>query len=173
MATSDVKLPEIHAFPPMYTLQPVPETRAKQCELWTSLLLDYCKAQRQWALSVDDAVFANKGINRKMAAGDVQVVLGELVKGGHAEWVKGSKTKCWVFWRTINEWATDIYTYANEEGHIGTVCTVYELSADGVQGKPWAGMPEEMVKAVLTGLEKQGKAEVIEMGDDGDGVKFL
>eukprot|EP01064_Diplonema_japonicum_P026570 TRINITY_DN38031_c0_g1_i1.p1 TRINITY_DN38031_c0_g1~~TRINITY_DN38031_c0_g1_i1.p1 ORF type:complete len:173 (+),score=31.88 TRINITY_DN38031_c0_g1_i1:42-560(+) len=165
--------PEMRAFPPLYSLQPVADTKAKQCELWAGIILEKCQGKKQWAVEVEDEVFENKEIKRKMSAADAQVVLEQLVSDGKAVWIKGSKTKCWVLWRPLDDWASDIYTLADEEGHIGSVCTIYELSEDSAKGRSWEGMPEEMIKVIIACLQKQGKAELIEMDEDGDGVKFL
>lgn len=53
--------------------------------------------------------------------------------------------------------------------------TIYELRAsDAVGGQEWAGMDEGMLRRVLEGLVRKGRAQVFEgQGGDGGGVKFF
>jgi ESCRT-II complex subunit VPS25 len=72
MAASDKSFvfPEFWSYPPYFTLQPIPETRQKQKELWSSLILSYCRHHKIFQINVDDAAqqqsppFANPAIKR-------------------------------------------------------------------------------------------------------------
>jgi hypothetical protein len=46
---------------------------------------------------------------------------------GHGEWEDDTKTRCRILWRKPEQLAADIYTWAEANGYINSVCTVYEL----------------------------------------------
>lgn len=66
-----------------------------------------------------------------------------------------------------------IYGWVDGTGQKGSVLTIYELrEGEGVGGREWVGMEEEMLKKVLGVLVKKGKAQVFGEGE-GEGVKFF
>lgn len=50
-----------------------------------------------------------------------------LLHSGHGEWDDGTKTRCRILWRKPEQLAVDIYAWAEANGYINSVCTVYEL----------------------------------------------
>ena len=94
--------------------------------------------------------------------------------GKRAEWVdQKTKGKCWVWWRTPDEWADVVYNWVEGTGQKGSVLTVYELSqGDGVKGSDLYELDAEVVNKCLNVLVKRGKAQVFGEGE-GKGVKFF
>jgi ESCRT-II complex subunit VPS25 len=101
-----------------------------------------------------------------------------MAQASRVEWIPaGSKSErsasCWVYWRTLAEWADLIYGWVDETGQKGSVLTVYELrEGEAVASREWVGMEEEMLKKVLGVLVKKGRAQVFGQ-DEGSGVKFF
>lgn len=50
---------------------------------------------------------------------------------GHGEWEDSSETRCRILWRKPEQLASDIYDWAEANGYINSVCTVYELHSGG------------------------------------------
>ena len=50
---------------------------------------------------------------------------------GHGEWEDDSKTRCRILRRKPEQLASDIYDWAETNGYINSVCTVYELHSGG------------------------------------------
>lgn len=48
-------------------------------------------------------------------------------RSGHGEWEDDMKTRCRIMWRKPEQLASDIYAWAEVNGYINSVCTVYEL----------------------------------------------
>jgi len=47
---------------------------------------------------------------------------------GHGEWEDPDvRTRCRILWRKPEQLASDIYDWAEANGYINSVCTVYEL----------------------------------------------
>ena len=186
--SSAFSFPTYTTFPPFYTLQPNLTTRARQLTLWSQLILAYAAHNRLYRLSISSpppALFANPSIHRALSEPDIRAVLDYMAQpanGARVEWISsgsGSASRgersasCWVFWRSLAEWADMIYGWVDETGQKGSVLTVYELrEGEAVGVKEWVGMEEEMLRKVLGVLVKKGRAQVFGL-DEEAGVKFF
>lgn len=98
----------------------------------------------------------------------------DFVQAGHGEWHDENKTACRILWRKPEELAADIYQWAQFQGHVGSVVTVYELhSGEDNAGESFQGVDEELLRRALKILEDQGKCVVFQ-GETSleDGIKF-
>uniref|UniRef100_A0A453F5N1 Vacuolar protein-sorting-associated protein 25 n=1 Tax=Aegilops tauschii subsp. strangulata TaxID=200361 RepID=A0A453F5N1_AEGTS len=79
--TVDFKLPHFFNYPPYFTLQPVRETREKQVQLWKELILDYCRSQKMYIISLEEdfPLFSNPKIERSLSYEAKEVFLAALV----------------------------------------------------------------------------------------------
>eukprot|EP00594_Rhizosolenia_setigera_P018649 CAMPEP_0178958148 /NCGR_PEP_ID=MMETSP0789-20121207/11417_1 /TAXON_ID=3005 /ORGANISM="Rhizosolenia setigera, Strain CCMP 1694" /LENGTH=104 /DNA_ID=CAMNT_0020640693 /DNA_START=210 /DNA_END=524 /DNA_ORIENTATION=- len=104
--------------------------------------------------------------------------MNDFVKSGHGEWEDpedGGRTRCRIIWRKPSELASDIYMWAEKNGFIGSIATLYELhSGEDVNGMSFQGADEELIRRALSILEDQGKCAVFQ-GDTSseDGIKFF
>ena len=179
-----VSFPAYASFPPFYTLQPNLTTRARQLELWSSLITAYCAHHRLFKLSLSSPpadLFSNSSIKRSLKANDVRTVLDHMsqpANGPLVEWVaplaRGEQTNtCFVYWRSLGEWADAIYDWVDETGQKGAVLTVYEIrEGEAVQNKEWKDVDEVLLRKILNVLVKRGKAQIIGQ-EENAGVKFF
>lgn len=58
----------------------------------------------------------------------VLIILEELGKSGNASPLDKNKQRWLVYWHTLEEWGDIIYNWAQENGFIGSVCTLFELT---------------------------------------------
>lgn len=78
-----------------------------------------------------------------------------------------------IYWHTLEEWASAIYSYVTNRGLQGSVLTLYELSqGEEVQNEEFYEMQHEVLVKALQVLEKDRKCELI-LSDDVQGVKFF
>lgn len=138
--------PPIHSFPPFYTLQPNPQSRAQQLVQWRKLILDYCRQHRIFTLAVsgqDDthkALFGNTQIQRSLTPESIRQVLADLVAHKQAQWqdlpasastsaaAAGlGATKVTVYWKSPQEWADTIYEWVTSTGQNKSIMTMFEL----------------------------------------------
>lgn len=136
--------PPIHSFPPFYTLQPNPQSRAQQLAQWRKLILDYCRQHRIFTLSVasqdetHSALFGNSQIQRSLSGEAVRQVLADLVAHKQAQWQDVSPsasttaaalgaTKATIYWKTPQEWADTIYQWVTNTGQNKSIMTMFEL----------------------------------------------
>ena len=171
------QMPEFYSFPPFFTLQPVLSSRQKQLALWRELILRYHTEHRLAQLVVHDCpLWKNDALPRQLSLADVRAVMDDFVAHGHGEWQdESTKTVCRILWRKPDQLAADIYAWAQQNGLINAVCTVYELhSGEDVHGMSFQGVDEELLRRALGILEQQGKCAIFK-GDtsEEDGIKFF
>jgi ESCRT-II complex subunit VPS25 len=174
----------IKKYPPFYTLQPNLTTRARQLELWSSIITSFCAQQRIFRLSLSSPpaeLFGNASIKRSLKPADVRTVLEYMSKpenGPRVEWIPSTtrgeqSSTCYVYWKTPAEWADAIYGWVEDTGQKGAVLTVYELrEGDAVQGRDWKDIDEALLRKVLAVLVKRGKAQIFGQ-EESAGVKFF
>lgn len=176
-AAAAFEYPEYYSFPPFFTLQPIGDTKRKQLGLWRDLILRYHTALKIKTLVVHDCeLWRNDEIDRGLERDEIAAVLDDFVNSGHGEWVdKKLKTSLKVFWKAPSDLAADIYAWAERNGLVGQVCTLYELSAgEDIEGASFEGADEDVIRRALKILEDQGKCAVFKgETSDEDGVKFF
>lgn len=177
MSDVDIEWPWQYSFPPFFTLQPHPETRAKQVTAWKNLILTYCQKTKTYVIDVREAsqfqLFNNSTINRKLEHNVIVSILTELEKHGNAAPLDKAKNRWEIYWHTLEEWASTIYEYISNRGMQNTVVTLYELGqGEDAQGEEFYGIQQDVLVKVLRVLERERKCEVI-LDDDVQGVKFF
>lgn len=177
MENNEFEWPWQYNFPPFFTLQPNSNTKTKQIDAWKTLILDYHKAQKKYLLDITEAqsspLFSNKAIERKLNLDMVYLLLDELQKQGNVEWLDKQRQRCYVFWRTPEEWGKMIHKWAANNGLTNSVCTLYEITnGDDVTNEEFHGIDQGLLKKALGTLENEGLAELI-LDEDNEGVKFF
>ncbi|GBF97436.1 hypothetical protein Rsub_09602 [Raphidocelis subcapitata] len=177
MAAAAWEWPFFYTYPPYFTVQPVQETWEKQCGLWCSLILAYCRHHKVYVLRPTDEtpLFHNKDIGRKLSPEAISRMLEVLVSKGSALWLDPQKQSCLVLWRKIEEWAQVVAGWASTYGVSDAVMLVEELSSgDDVRGTELQGLHREVLLRALKLLETQGKVRLFRGATpEEEGVKFL
>lgn len=166
-----------YSFPPFFTLQPNLDTRQKQLDAWSSLVLSFHRHYHLYSLDVAEIqiseLFQNKAISRKLNLDAIYLVLEELRKKGHIEWKDKQRRSCLLMWRTPEEWGKHIYKWACDNGMSNSVCTLFELAnGDDTIGQDFHGLDLEILSKALKTLEIDRKAELMSF-DGSEGVKFF
>ncbi|KAL7296484.1 hypothetical protein TKK_0009925 [Trichogramma kaykai] len=174
---TEIDWPWQYSFPPFFTLQPHAETKVKQIEAWKHLVINYFHNTNQFILDVREVhngpLFYNSAIDRKLSPEIVLIILEELAKSGHAIPLDKIKQRWIVSWHTLEEWSDIIYSWAQSNGFIGSVCTFYELrEGDNTTDQEFYGIDNDLLVRALKILENSNRAELI-IFDDNEGVKFF
>ncbi|XP_011152615.1 vacuolar protein-sorting-associated protein 25 [Harpegnathos saltator] len=174
---AEIDWPWQYSFPPFFTLQPHADTRSKQIAAWRSLVLEYYRTTKQAVIDVREVdtnpVFNNTAINRKLPSETILLILEELRKSGNATPLDKTKQRWLVYWHTLEEWGDIMYNWAQENGFIGSVCTLFELTqGEDTSEQEFHGLDTEVLIRSLRTLEAAKKAELI-LFDDNQGVKFF
>ncbi|CAO2819687.1 unnamed protein product [Amaranthus hypochondriacus] len=172
----DFKLPNFFNYPPYFTLQPVKDTREKQIQLWKELILEFCRSQKIFVISLEEdfPLFLNSTIERSLSHEAREAFLSALVAEGRAEWMDKGHKKCLVLWHRIQDWADIILNFVKDNGLEDSVMTVEELRS-GVEsrGTELHGIDRSVLMRALKVLENKGKLAIFKgTSTDDDGVKF-
>uniref|UniRef100_A0A1I7WIR7 Vacuolar protein-sorting-associated protein 25 n=1 Tax=Heterorhabditis bacteriophora TaxID=37862 RepID=A0A1I7WIR7_HETBA len=179
------KWPWQYDFPPFFTLQQTLVTKEKQLEAWSQLVIDYAQHNKIYTLDVAETSFkkncfqvspisySNKIIGRLSLEG-IRAVFDYLEQKRHLEWLDASKSRCHIYWRRPDEWATLIYEWAVSNGLLNTPCTLYEITnGDDTVQESFYGLEKDVLLKALRSLEVQRRAQLMNIGTDIEGVKFL
>mmetsp|Transcript_17891 Transcript_17891/g.42004 ORF Transcript_17891/g.42004 Transcript_17891/m.42004 type:complete len:188 (-) Transcript_17891:243-806(-) len=179
----DFQFPPFYNLPPFFTLQPNATVRAKQMELWTQFVCDYCRFHRVFMLDISEAsaIFKNAEIQRQLAGDARKALAKHLVETGAAAWAdddgnggKPRSERLLIFWRSPSAWADQLLNWAQEMGLIGSVETVQSLiDGEAAEGREFFGAPRELIMVALQELSRRGRATIFRGGSGSEGVKFL
>ena len=158
---TEFQLPTFYNFPPYFTLQPNEETQQRQLELWRELVLRYCQSKRIFCVDLQsDAfpLFSNTKIQRSLNMKFKLALFDRMASHGYAGWQDSSKRTALVFWRSLDDWADAIYTWAKQSARDDAVMTLDEL-ATGVEtrGQVFHQMDSSVLERALGVLEQRGK----------------
>ena len=178
--TDTFQFPQIHNWPPFFTLQTTTSSRQAQLEKWSRLIQRYCRHHKIFELSVvdyqDRDLFKNEQLKKKLYADDIRKVIEFMVSPDgqqRAEWVTSNKASAWIYWRRPEEWANSIAAWVDDTGQKGSVLTLYEIvEGEASEGQEFHGMDMTVLRKGLAVLTKQSKAQVFG-ADDQQGVKFF
>lgn len=153
------------------------ETKSRQITLWRNLVLEYYKSTKQSTLDVGESLnsplFNNAAIDRKLSQEGIVLILEDLAKTGNAAPLDKLKNRWEIYWHTLEEWASILYDWAQENGQVNTVLTLFELvSGEDTTNMEFYGLDTNVLIKALRKLESENKCELI-MFDDNQGVKFF
>jgi len=154
-------------------------TRKKQLQMWTDLVLDYSRATKKFEFDLLEAskseLFYNPKINRRLPPDAIRTVFEELINQGNGEWQDKEKNRLAICWRKPEEWANLIFKWVSESGKLNTVMTLYEIQhGEDTEDQEFHGLETRNLLKYLKVLEKQGKAQIFSGNTDSNlGVKFF
>lgn len=171
--------PEYYSFPPLFTLQPVEETRAKQLGMWAELVLSFQRHHNLSSIKVAEASrrapFTNDAISRSLGEDGVRAVLDELERRGNGRWRGGKRDEFLTSLLSFGELADALLSWARDSGKEGSICTLFELtSGDETEGELFHGVDSAVMLEALRVLEARGPVVLVHgSSEDETGVKFL
>ncbi|PWN22540.1 ESCRT-II complex, vps25 subunit [Microstroma glucosiphilum] len=197
-----VAYPPLYSFPPFFTLQANATTLSIQLAQWTSLALNWCAHYRVFFLDVDIAMddvgssgatakpiqslWSNPAISRRLDAVGRRRVIETMIEEGKAAWEPKPPSKpkpgtlppnrALIYWRTPEEWGQKIHQWVISTGQNRSIMTFFELTeGDLVEDQDFYQLPPVLLRRALETLVKQGKAQIFEGTERGqglEGVKF-
>jgi hypothetical protein len=89
----------------------------------------------------------------------IKEIAQELVDKKQAEWLSKSKEKLRVYWRTIDNWAEEIYKWAMEISPLEPIL-IFEIRESN---KEFSNLPNEDIVKIFKILEKDRRGKIIEL----------
>ena len=161
------------AFPPLYTLQPVAETRAQQLKIWVELVHAWARREATYTFApAACGAFRSASAGRALDAAGVDAVVAALVADGRAERLGAGDV--FLYAARPADVAAALHAWAAATRKLGGVFTVLELREGDDATSPVHGADPRLVARALAVLEDEDKAEVFHGATSADaGVKFF
>ncbi len=135
---------------------------------WSQVLLDYAKVGTFHIIFVKRLLTEspfNKFTNRKNAINELAE---GLIEKNLGKWVK-KKEALRVYWKSIEEWVSVIEDWAHDHAIFDVIMIPDIRNSE----QEFASLPVEDLREIFKKIEKQGKANMVELdGNDQFGIKF-
>ena len=149
----------------MYSI-PNKKTDLKDYESWKSewskVLFDYARYAILHILylrqSESEKPFSNFE-DRKKA---LEEIAEELIKKEQAEWLSKSKEKLRVYWKSLDNWAEEIYDWVMEISPLEPIL-IFEIRESN---KAFSKLPNDDIIKIFKMLEKEKRGKIIRLEDD-------
>ena len=129
---------------------------------WSKVLFDYARYAILHILylrqSESEKPFSNFE-DRKQA---LEEIAEELINKEQAEWLSKSKEKLRVYWKSLNNWAEEIYDWAMEISPLEPIL-IFEIRESN---KAFSKLPNDDIIKIFKMLEKDKRGEIIRLEDD-------
>jgi hypothetical protein len=135
---------------------------------WANVVLDYARIAVLHVLSLNDVSTEEPFSKFYDRAGAVDNIFEELIRRKVAEW-KNKKSKLLrVYWRTIDEWAHDVVTWARDMG------LTEMIFAEDLRNslERFHNLPAEDIDQIFKLIKKQNEGELIKLDTGGFAVKI-
>ena len=129
---------------------------------WSKVLFDYARYAILHILylrqSESEKPFSNFE-DRKHA---LEEIAEELINKEQAEWLSKSKEKLRVYWKSLDNWAEEIYDWAMEISPLEPIL-IFEIRESN---KAFSKLPNDDIIKIFKMLEKDKRGEIIRLEDD-------
>lgn len=163
--------PNIHSFPPFYTLQPNEETQIAQLDQWAQILLKWAEFNKVWSIdqngtpidsdSTTSTIFTNDDIDRKCSQELISKVFKQVIKSGNG--IVDSDNNLLILPKSIQFYSNELKSKLESNGLTNVMLTIYELQQD------YTNLPMSHLKLILDNLQDSGFIKIVRDDDDGEG----
>ncbi|KAG6888063.1 hypothetical protein C0995_010838 [Termitomyces sp. Mi166 len=144
-------------------------------------MLAYARHRRLFFLRVEDAEIAgndwdeilrNERINRKVLPSYLSHILSVLVAKDLAAYEPQKQTRSvLLYWRSPDEWAETLHSWATETAQLNTILTFYDITDPHIDSE-LSGIPIPLLRKAIGVLGRTGRAQMIGVAD-GEGVRIF
>jgi hypothetical protein len=128
---------------------------------WSKVLFDYARYAILHILYLrqteSEKPFSNFD-DRKKA---LEEIADELVTKEQAEWLSKTKEKLRVYWKSLDNWAEEIYEWAMEISPLEPIL-IFEIRESN---REFSKLPSEDIVKIFRMLEKEKRGKIIELDD--------
>lgn len=128
---------------------------------WTKVLFDYARYAILHILylrKLESEKPFSKFEDRNTA---LEIIAQELVDKKQAEWLSKSKEKLRIYWKTLDNWAEEIYQWAMEISPLEPIL-IFEIRESN---KAFSTLPKEDLLEIFKRLEKNERGKIIKSED--------
>ncbi|MFX1495991.1 MAG: hypothetical protein ACFFBH_00555 [Promethearchaeota archaeon] len=128
---------------------------------WSKVLFDYARYAILHILylrKLESEKPFSKFENRNTA---LEIIAQELVDRNQAEWLTKSKEKLRIYWKTLDNWAEEIYEWAMEISPLEPIL-IFEIRESN---RAFSTLPKEDLLEIFKRLEKNERGRIIKSED--------
>lgn len=148
----------------MYSI-PNKKTNTKDYESWKNewlkVLFDYARYAILHILYLRKMHSVKPFANFEDRATALREIAQALVDKKQAEWLSKSKEKLRVYWKSLDNWAEDIYEWAMEISPLEPIL-IFEIRESNQE---FSNLPREDILKIFKMLENDRRGEIIELED--------
>lgn len=148
----------------MYSI-PNKKTNTKDYESWKSewlkVLFDYARYAILHILYLRKMQSVKPFANFEDRATALREIAQALVDKKQAEWLSKSKEKLRVYWKSLDNWAEEIYEWAMEISPLEPIL-IFEIRESNQE---FSNLPREDIEKIFKMLENDRKGKIIELED--------
>ena len=148
----------------MYSI-PNKKTNTKDYESWKNewlkVLFDYARYAILHILYLRKMHTVKPFANFEDRATAIREIAQALVDKKEAEWLSKSKEKLRVYWKSLDNWAEDIYDWAMEISPLEPIL-IFEIRESNQE---FSNLPREDILKIFKMLENDRRGKIIELED--------
>jgi DNA repair exonuclease SbcCD ATPase subunit len=128
---------------------------------WSKVLFDYARYAILHILYLRKLHTIKPFSNFENRDQALQILAQELVDRTQAEWLSKSKEKLRVYWKSLDNWAEEIYQWALEISPLEPIL-IFEIRESN---KEFSTLPNEDIERIFKLLEKDKRGKIIKLED--------
>ena len=128
---------------------------------WSKVLFDYARYAILHILYLRQTESEKPFSNFEDRKKALEEIADELVTKEQAEWLSKTKEKLRIYWKSLDNWAEEIYEWAMEISPLEPIL-VFEIRESN---KEFSKLPSEDIVKIFKMLEKEKRGKIIELDD--------
>ncbi len=128
---------------------------------WSKVLFDYARYAILHILYLRQTESEKPFSNFEDRKKALEEIANELVTKEQAEWLSKTKEKLRIYWKSLDNWAEEIYEWAMEISPLEPIL-VFEIRESN---KEFSKLPSEDIVKIFKMLEKEKRGKIIELDD--------
>ncbi len=165
-------LPKWVSKPWMYVQPTHPNQLTSWIDGWKRIILDYCRIFVKHIINLAEIQtiypFQNPTNGKSLSLSQLETIVDKMVEEGLAKWINNKKLLVRIYYKPIEQWADEIYTYLMETGRAAEILTLMEFRQMPTE---WKNLPDEDLMTILSTYVQQGKAKFVTK--EKDAVEFI
>ena len=99
----------------------------------------------------------------------IREIAEDLVEKKQAEWLSKNKEKLRIYWKTLDNWAEEIYNWAKEISPLEPIF-IFEIRESN---QDFSTLPKEDIEEIFKLLEKENRGKIITLEDGQISFKIM
>ncbi len=139
---------------------------------WKLVILDFSKFYTQHIINIYEVrkkhPFTHKDTKRSLKDDQLVFIIDKMQEEGLAKWLSSKKIRARIYYKTIEQWAEEIYNDLFESGKLVEVLTLQEFK---LMNKEWSNLPDADFQEIFKLFVEAKKAKYVTK--ERDTIQFI